>query len=98
MLTKAFNYRKEQEALLKHECGCKHANAKKLGDVTTLNITGIRAGVPGTIQEELVSFSGQEKHDGFAVNCIPMEAIAAMDIRIPPSIPLADVEAMLSDW
>lgn len=46
-MSKAFQYRKDQEALLNHECGCKHANAKKLGDVVTLNITAIKAGVPG---------------------------------------------------
>jgi len=87
VINQAFQYRREQEALLHQEPGCKHANAKKLGDVVTLNITAIRAGVPGP-----------EKYDGYAINCIPTDAIAAMDMRIPPSIPLEDIENILKLW
>jgi hypothetical protein len=43
-LSQAYQYRAEQESLLKNEPGCKHCNAKKLGDVTTLNVTGLKAG------------------------------------------------------
>ena len=35
LANKAFEFRKQQEDLLGHG-GCKHCNAKKLGDVTTL--------------------------------------------------------------
>jgi len=87
VINQALQYKQSQEALLHHEDGCKHANAKKLGDVVTLNITAVRAGVPGP-----------EKYDGFSINCIPTEAIAAMDMRIPPSIPLEDMDNMLKEW
>ncbi len=30
-----------------NEGGCKHSQAKKLGDVTTLNLTMLKAGVTG---------------------------------------------------
>lgn len=36
---KALAFRKEQEDALGHSGGCSHARAKKLGDVTTLNLT-----------------------------------------------------------
>ena len=40
MASKAFAFRKEQEKQLGYtEHGCKHCEAKKLGDVTTLNLT-----------------------------------------------------------
>eukprot|EP00658_Telonema_sp_P-2_P021990 TRINITY_DN18775_c0_g1_i1.p1 TRINITY_DN18775_c0_g1~~TRINITY_DN18775_c0_g1_i1.p1 ORF type:complete len:287 (-),score=82.43 TRINITY_DN18775_c0_g1_i1:167-1027(-) len=42
---KALQFRDEQEAALGHDGGCKHSIAKKLGDVTTLNLTMLRAGV-----------------------------------------------------
>jgi len=71
------------------ECdhGCDHVVAKKLGDVVTVNVTAVQGFVPGP------AFS-----DGFAVNCIPPEAIAALDIRIPPTIPLDDMEDLLKKW
>ncbi len=61
---KALEFRQKQEATLghDHEGGCKHAQAKKLGDVTSLNLTVLKAGVTG---------------DGgktFAFNVIPHEA------------------------
>lgn len=42
---KALAFRKAQEEELGHTGGCAHCNAKKLGDVTTLNITMLSAGV-----------------------------------------------------
>jgi len=69
------------------EAGCSHALAKKLGDVVSLNVTGIRGQVPG-----------HECFDGFAVNCVPTEAIAAMDIRIPPHVPFEEIDNLLKDW
>eukprot|EP01126_Amoeba_proteus_P057327 TRINITY_DN7289_c1_g1_i13.p1 TRINITY_DN7289_c1_g1~~TRINITY_DN7289_c1_g1_i13.p1 ORF type:complete len:332 (-),score=52.94 TRINITY_DN7289_c1_g1_i13:64-1059(-) len=87
VLGKVYRYRREQESLLHCEAGCKHSNAKKLGDVVTINVTAIHAGVPGP-----------EAFDGFAINCIPSEAIMGMDIRIPPSVPLEEIHNMLSDW
>ena len=48
---KALAFRAEQESEIGmgvHSAGnggCKHAQAKKLGDVTTLNLTMLRAGV-----------------------------------------------------
>jgi hypothetical protein len=67
--------------------GCEHAIAKKLGDVVTVNVTGIKGFVPGP------AFS-----DGFAVNCIPHEAVAVMDIRIPPNLPLTKMDEIIKEW
>jgi hypothetical protein len=46
-LSSAYKYRSEQESLLRNEEGCKHCNALKLGDVTSLNVTGLKAGGEG---------------------------------------------------
>jgi aminoacylase len=75
-------FRKTQVELL-HDSSCrKH----ELGDVVTVNLTMLRAGVTGD--------NGQT----FSVNVIPMTAEAAFDIRIPPSFPLDDFEQKLKDW
>lgn len=66
--------------------GCAHCNAKKLGDVTTLNLTMLKAGVSS---------------DGgatWALNVIPNECEAGFDIRIPPSVPPGDIKAKLDEW
>ena len=78
-------FRKEQEALLDHH-GCKHAVAKKLGDVVTLNLTMLRSGV---------SCDGGKS---WSLNVIPSEAEAGFDIRIPPSVPLQEMEKKLKEW
>lgn len=80
------DFRAEQEQLLDGHAGCKHASAHKLGDVATLNLTMLRAGVTG---------------DGgatFALNVIPTEAEAGFDMRIPPSLPLEEMEAKVQEW
>jgi aminoacylase len=84
-LTEAYKYRAQQEALLKNEPGCKHCNAKKLGDVTTLNVTALQAGVEGALE-------------GYGINCIPPSAVACMDLRIPPTLPMDEMEALLKEW
>ena len=86
LANKAFEFRKQQEDLLGHTGGCKHCNAKKLGDVTTLNLTMLRAGVSG---------------DGgrtWALNVIPTTAEAGFDIRVPPSVPCKEISDMLDEW
>jgi len=85
-LTKAYQFRADQEALLKNEPGCKHCNAKKLGDVTSINVTGLRAGISDDVFR------------GMGVNCVPSEAIACVDIRNPPSVPLEEFENTLKEW
>uniref|UniRef100_A0A6B2L5A2 N-acyl-aliphatic-L-amino acid amidohydrolase n=1 Tax=Arcella intermedia TaxID=1963864 RepID=A0A6B2L5A2_9EUKA len=90
VLQKVYLFRAEQEKKLHghpEEVGCAHAKAKKLGDVVTMNVTAIRAHVPGPAN-----------FDGFAVNCIPTEAIAAMDVRIPPTVTIKEMEDLLSSW
>jgi len=67
-----------------HE-NCAHAVARKtLGDVTSLNITALEAGV---------KVGGQ-----YAVNCVPPTAKATMDIRISPHVPPEDIGKMLDLW
>ena len=74
---KALAFRKEQEKCMSG--GCKHAQAKKLGDVTTLNLTMLKAGV--------TSNNGKT----FALNVVPTEAEAGFDIRVTPKQDLSDI-------
>jgi hypothetical protein len=74
---------------------------KKLGDVTTVNLTALKAGVPG--------------NHGFQLNVVPGEAHAGLfvlqnfwhkcfllligfDIRIPPSVDVKQFEKQLKEW
>jgi len=79
-------FRQQQEERL-HQ-GCQHAVAKKLtlGDVVTINITMLKAGV--------TTDGGKT----YALNVIPMEAEAGFDLRIPPSLPLDVFESKLKEW
>ncbi len=52
--------------------GCAHAAAKKLGDVVTLNLAMLRAGVT------------HNNGASFALNVVPSVAEAGFDLRIPP--------------
>ncbi len=52
--------------------GCAHAAAKKLGDVVTLNLTMLRAGVT------------HNAGASYALNVVPSVAEAGFDLRIPP--------------
>lgn len=74
----ALAFRDEQEAQLGADVGCKHGDMKKkkLGDVTTLNITVLKSGV--------TSDGGQT----YALNVIPTEAVAGFDVRIAPDVDL----------
>jgi aminoacylase len=67
---------------------CAHAvaAAKKntLGDVTSLNITTLQAGV--TVG------------DTFAYNCVPPTAKCSLDIRISPLVPPSQISDMLDMW
>ncbi len=87
---KALAFREGQKDLLfgkgKH-AGCSHAVASKktLGDVTSLNITTLEAGV--------------SNGDGtFAKNCVPPKAMATLDIRISPNIDPAEIKSELNLW
>eukprot|EP01063_Lacrimia_lanifica_P012602 TRINITY_DN19255_c0_g2_i1.p1 TRINITY_DN19255_c0_g2~~TRINITY_DN19255_c0_g2_i1.p1 ORF type:complete len:451 (+),score=180.84 TRINITY_DN19255_c0_g2_i1:966-2318(+) len=88
--SRALKFRKEQELLLhgKDEAahGCGHAKCKKLGDVTTINLTVLRAGV---------TMDGGET---YAVNVIPTEAMASFDVRIPLTMDHAELEALFTQW
>lgn len=59
---------------------------KKLGDVTTINITALKAGV---------SVDGGKTH---ALNVIPTEAIAGFDVRVSPNMDLAAFKAKMDEW
>jgi len=76
------DYRKEMHDKLekgKHECGM------KLGDVTTLNLTMLKAGV--------TTDGGKT----YSINVIPMEAEAGFDLRIPPG-EYENVLQKVKDW
>ena len=60
-----------------------HAIAKKLGDVTTINLTVLKAGV---------SADGGKT---YCLNVIPNEAEAGFDIRVAPDTPLEEIKDML---
>ncbi|GMH58168.1 hypothetical protein TrLO_g12543 [Triparma laevis f. longispina] len=90
---KALEFRKNQKNILHGidaHAGCDHAVAakrekKSMGDVTSLNITAIHAGV--------------ENGDGtYAYNVIPPTAKATFDIRISPHVDPEDMRARLNGW
>eukprot|EP00041_Stephanoeca_diplocostata_P002454 m.26712 g.26712 ORF g.26712 m.26712 type:complete len:455 (-) comp13377_c0_seq2:2072-3436(-) len=87
---RALAFRKEQEAKLlppkSAEGGCDHAKHHKLGDVTTVNLTMQRAGV---------SMDGGAT---YAINVIPTEASAGFDVRVPVTMPHAELEATFTRW
>eukprot|EP01061_Rhynchopus_euleeides_P025298 TRINITY_DN4084_c2_g1_i1.p2 TRINITY_DN4084_c2_g1~~TRINITY_DN4084_c2_g1_i1.p2 ORF type:complete len:450 (+),score=190.00 TRINITY_DN4084_c2_g1_i1:45-1352(+) len=87
-LARALEFRKQQEKELhgNDTHGCGHAKCKKLGDLTTVNLTVMRAGVT------------MDNGESFAVNVIPTEAMAALDVRVPLSMPHADLAAMFTRW
>lgn len=55
-----------------------------MGDVTSLNVTALEAGVKGG--------------DSFVYNCVPPEARCAMDIRISPHTEPKEIKDMLDGW
>lgn len=65
---------------------CDHAKHHKLGDVTTVNLTMLKAGV---------TTDGGET---YAINVIPTEAQAGFDIRIPLTMPHATLADTLTTW
>ncbi|KAG7401751.1 adenylate cyclase [Phytophthora boehmeriae] len=85
---KALAFREEQERALAADNGCKHGDMKKkkLGDVTTINITALQSGV---------SRDGGKTH---ALNVIPTEAIAGFDIRVCPEMDFKVMKSKLDEW
>ncbi|RAW24510.1 hypothetical protein PC110_g19062 [Phytophthora cactorum] len=59
---------------------------KKLGDVTSINITALQSGV---------SQDGGKTH---ALNVIPTNAIAGFDIRISPEMDISAMGKKLDAW
>lgn len=87
LANKALEFREGQRLLLgmSPHVNCAHAvAAKTLGDVTSLNITTLQAGVRvgGT----------------YAYNCVPPTAKCSLDIRISPHVTPSDISAMLDQW
>lgn len=65
----------------------KHTSGAKLGDVFSVNITALKAG------------HSSDNGKSYALNVIPSEAEAGVDIRIPPSIDLVKFEQeYLKKW
>lgn len=96
---KALAFRKEQEDILGHNGGCGHAKAKKLGDVTTLNLTMLQAGVATAGGENGAGGGGTAtRHKRYALNVVPTEAHAGFDVRIDPNTPTEDFRARVSKW
>jgi aminoacylase len=87
LANKALAFREGQRSQLglsEHE-NCAHAVARKsLGDVTSLNITTLQAGV--------------RVGDTFAYNCVPPLAKCSLDIRISPHVDPSEIGAMLDQW
>jgi aminoacylase len=87
---KALAFRTGQRDLLemKHDENCTHAvvaaKKKTLGDVTTLNITTLQAGVA--------------VGDTYAYNVVPSSAKCTLDIRISPHMEPQEMKDMLDTW
>lgn len=95
---KALRFRAEQEKALGHSGGCSHARAKKLGDVTTLNLTMLKAGVPIEGDGKDGDMIGKNRHEKYALNVIPTVAQAGFDVRIDPATSPEEFKARMSDW
>ena len=63
-----------------------HALNLKLGDVLSMNVTAMKAGVPSSVMR-----------GGFAINVIPSEAQIAIDIRVPLSVTEID-RVIREEW
>ena len=109
-LSQAWAFRRKEEEIFQGKRasdGCTHCEAKKLGDVTTLNVTMLRSGVPqgGSSSSSSSSSAGggsgaasTDEEDRCALNVIPTQAKAGMDIRVPPHVPIEKIKAMLDEW
>ena len=79
ILSRIYSHRSVEESR------CHHHNLK-LGDVLSMNVTGMRAGVPSSVLR-----------GGFTVNVIPSEAEIAIDIRVP--LDIGDIDAIIrKEW
>jgi len=90
LANKALAFRQGQRSqlgLTDHE-NCTHAVArskqKTLGDVTSLNITTLQAGV--------------QVGNTYAYNCVPPVAKCSLDIRISPHVEPSEIGTMLDTW
>jgi aminoacylase len=93
----AMEFRKQEEDVFRGKRkseGCAHCEAHRLGDVCTLNITMLKAGVP-MAEGPPIMFQGEEK---IALNVIPTEARMGMDIRVPPHVPIEQITSMMDNW
>jgi aminoacylase len=91
LANKALAFREGQRILLHgtndpDHSNCSHAVAAKrvLGDVTSLNITTLQAGV--------------KVANTFAYNCVPPVAKCSLDIRISPHVPPTEISDLLDGW
>lgn len=95
LANKALAFRQGQRDLLHGPGDAPHANCshavaaanarkKSLGDVTSLNITTLQAGV--------------QVADTYAYNCVPPTASCSLDIRISPHTPPQEISKMLDGW
>ena len=81
----AFRRGQKDQLEMKHDENCSHAVArKKLGDVTSLNITTLQAGV--------------EVGNTYAYNVVPSSARCSLDIRISPHTPPVEIKNLLDQW
>eukprot|EP00301_Raphidiophrys_heterophryoidea_P005207 c12215_g1_i4.p1 GENE.c12215_g1_i4~~c12215_g1_i4.p1 ORF type:complete len:430 (-),score=129.43 c12215_g1_i4:173-1429(-) len=86
-LNHVYEFRKSEfEKLGGH--GCAHSAAKKLGDVTTINVTMLDAGVT----------RGANGENVFALNVVPAKCVCGFDVRIPPAVPLESFKQRLQEW
>lgn len=84
----AFRQGQRDKLQLKHNENCSHATvarkAKTLGDVTSLNITTLQAGLA--------------VGNTFAYNVVPSSAKLTLDIRISPHMPPTEMKGALDLW
>lgn len=91
VVNKALDFRQEQKDILHgkgHHAGCSHAVVRKkaatLGDVTSLNVTMLRAGVQA---------GGKD-----VINVVPPTAEAGFDIRISPHVEPIEIQNKIEMW
>eukprot|EP00298_Acanthocystis_sp_HF-20_P012113 c19724_g1_i3.p1 GENE.c19724_g1_i3~~c19724_g1_i3.p1 ORF type:complete len:448 (-),score=186.20 c19724_g1_i3:333-1634(-) len=87
-LERVYKFREEQQKKL-GGFGCAHAAAAKLGDVVSVNVTMVEAGM---------ETQNEDGTRSFALNVVPNKCIAGFDMRIPPQVPIEEMEKTINEW
>ncbi|EER07719.1 conserved hypothetical protein [Perkinsus marinus ATCC 50983] len=87
ILSRIYAVRTEQRKILDDSSCGPAAAAKTLGDVLTVNVTALQAGV-----------ASSSTKSGFALNVIPSDALIGVDVRVPLHIDRTGIQRIFDEW